>query len=389
MGDRAHLSLIKHQLGDRDRPQASVLSEEIKMKRLTYISKFADQLSDKDIEEIGRVSQKNNKRDNITGVLLCSGGFFYQIIEGDEDPVDRLYEKILKDERHTDILCLKSEENISDRLFPDWSMQTINLDRNTDLLIRPIRTMLQTIVESQRIIGKYTQSTILRMIEKGINPLEVIPYKTDRIIMFCDLMSFSSFTEKLPVEDVVFMVNQYFSICTRIITQYDGEVTKFIGDCVMAYFPADRADDALKASQEILQEMEVLRQSAPDNSYLKVLYCGIGLSKGTVIEGNLGSAVKKDYTILGDAVNVAERLESLTRELPYFTVLSKEVKQSVREDWDFIEIGTFQPKGKEDNVAVYSIADRAFFKGERDVPLSQEINDCLDRIAKQLVCSDR
>ncbi len=359
------------------------------MKRLTYISKFADHLSDDDIEAIGRVSRRNNQRDNITGVLLCSGGFFYQIIEGDEDKVDRLYEKILNDDRHTNILCLKSESNISDRLFPDWSMETINLDRNTDMLIRPIRTMLQTIVESQQIIGKYTQSTILRMIEQGINPLEVIPYKTDRIIMFCDLMSFSSFTEKLPVENVVSMVNQYFTICTAIITQYGGEVTKFIGDCVMAYFSDDLADNAIQASQDILREMERLRASASSDSYLNVLYCGIGLSKGTVIEGNLGSSLKKDYTILGDAVNVAERLESLTRELPYFTILSEEVKQSASNNWEFIEIGTFQPKGKEDNVAVYSIADRAFFKGEKEVPLSQEINDCLDRIAKQLVCSDR
>ena len=104
------------------------------MKRLTYISKFSHSLSRQEIEEIGIVSQRNNQRLNITGVLLTYQGIFFQILEGEEDLIESLYEKILKDPRHHDILCLKNEEHITSRSFPDWSMQLIFLEENLPYL---------------------------------------------------------------------------------------------------------------------------------------------------------------------------------------------------------------------------------------------------------------
>lgn len=327
------------------------------MKRITYISKISRFLTSQEIESIGQVSRINNSRYNITGVLLCSGGIFFQILEGEEEAIDAVYEKILKDDRHTEILCLKDEGNITERLFPDWSMKTINLDEDTTMLIKPIKTLLNSVTESHRILQKYTQSTIFSIIKQGINPLEVKPRYVDRIIMFNDIMSFSTLMEKIPVEEVVSLVNEYCTLSTEIITKLGGEVNKFMGDCVMSYFPIDLADYAMQSAIEILTEIEKIRNSAPEGSILKILYTGIGIAQGTVIEGNIGSSVKKDYTILGDAVNVAQRLESLTRKLPSHLIFSSEVKANLKHSWKFVELGNFAVKGKYNSINIYSIDD--------------------------------
>ncbi len=218
------------------------------MKRLTYISRLAFPLSEKEIEEIGVISAKNNQKDNITGVLIYFNELFFQIIEGDENKIDLLYEKIKHDNRHTDILCLKAEYNISERLFPDWSMKTINLDKSTDILIRPIKILLQNVMESHGIIEKYTQPAVLKILNQGINPLTVPIHKAEKIILFGDIVSFSTLSEALPVEKIAMLINHYLDICSRVITLNRGEVTKFIGDCVMAYFNSEYADNAIQAA---------------------------------------------------------------------------------------------------------------------------------------------
>jgi class 3 adenylate cyclase len=351
------------------------------MKRLTYISKFERNLSPADIEEIGRVSSRNNQRDGITGVLLCLSGIFFQILEGEEAKIDRLYEKILADPRHTDILCLKMETDVRERMFPKWSMETINLDENNEVLIQPIKTLLQTVTNSHRILEKYTQPTIFKIVKQGIDPLAVRPVNVEKIILFGDIVSFSTFAEKLSAEEVISLVNHYFTICTKIITQKGGEVTKFIGDCVMAYFDGDRGDEALQASLEILNELEILRNCAPENSPLRALYSGIGLAKGQVIEGNIGSSVKKDYTILGDAVNVASRLEALTRSLSRSLLFSEAVKNSTQMPWDFIKVDSYSPKGKSTAIEVYSIENAITRKSRIGLEIPLEIAAYLDRIS--------
>ncbi|MDY6804544.1 MAG: BLUF domain-containing protein [Cyanobacteriota bacterium] len=325
------------------------------MKRLTYISKFSGNLSRAEVENIGKVSRRNNQKAKITGILLCSGGIFFQILEGEEEVVDPLYEKILKDDRHTDIFCLKNEPDILERQFPEWSMKTFILDEDTDLLIKPIKSLLRTLSTSQLILAKYTQPTILKIIKTGINPLRVAPQLVEKIIWFGDICSFSTLSEKLPPEEVILLLNQFFSICTEIITARGGEVTKFMGDCAMAYFDGDRSDDAIQASLDILTEMEILRKSAPEGHALGVLHAGIGIAKGKVIEGNIGSRIKKDYTIIGDAVNVASRLEALTRKLSRSLLFDSDVKNSAKTSFNFIEMGEFNLKGKELTTAIYSI----------------------------------
>jgi class 3 adenylate cyclase len=344
------------------------------MKRLAYISKISHQLSFAEIQQIGEVSIKNNQRQNLTGVLLYLKGIFFQILEGETEKVDNLYKKILTDERHTDILCLKAEQHITERIFPDWAMKTINLDENSELLIQPIKILLQTLTESHRVLERYTQPSVFNFINQGINPLMVLPKMVEKIIFFGDIVAFSTLSEKLPVTEVVTLVNHYLTICTRIITAQGGEVIKFIGDCVMASFNKEQGDAAIRASLDILKELNNLRESVESHNPLHYLYAGIGLSCGDVIEGNVGSTVKMDYTLLGDAVNVAARLEALTRQLPYALALTTKVKNHCQANWPFINLGEHQAKGKQELIQVYSIDDELTLKSSDTLRIAQLIS---------------
>jgi len=325
------------------------------MKRIIYISKLTTPISCEDIESIGVVSNRNNSRINITGILVFFEKMFFQIIEGDDEKVDELYKKIGNDKRHHDILRLKTEYDIKERLFPNWNMKTINLDNNVDDLLRPIKILLQSVIESHSIVERYTQPTILKILNEGINPLTVKPIPVKRVILFADIISYTEISEKMTLDGTLLILNTYFEICSRIILKNGGEVNKFMGDGLMAYFDEGGADNAIHSCLEILHEIKSVRQKAAKDSPLKVLNSSFGLARGKVIEGNMGSKYKTDYTIIGDAVNVSSRLEGLAREVNCLLVLSESLKEGTKEPWTFKSLGKFSLKGKEDLNEVYSI----------------------------------
>lgn len=325
------------------------------MKRLTYISRLSETLSDAEIEKIGVWSRQNNQALDITGVLIHFSDFFFQIIEGEETTIDRLYKKIKRDQRHKDVLCLKTEHRVKERLFPDWSMNIINLNHSTDALIHPVKILLQAITESHGVIAQYTQPAVLNIINKGLNPLAMASRKVEKIILFGDIVSFSALSEKLPVEQIVLMLNRYLEISSDQISKMGGEVTKYVGDCVMAYFDPERADNAIEACLNILDALQGERSLAEKGSHKRLLHCGFGLSQGVVIEGNMGSAIKKDYTIIGDPVNTAARLEALTRVVRKTIVMSDQVKNGCRREWPFASLGKHDLKGKQEMTELYSI----------------------------------
>jgi len=325
------------------------------MKRITYISRLSAPLSHEAIIAIGINSSRNNQEVGITGLLVYFNKIFFQMMEGGEQEIDRLFDKIKQDTRHTDVLCLKAEYDISERFFPSWSMKTINLDNTADELVRPVKILLQTVVESHTIIERYTQPTVLKILNSGINPITVKPSPVEKIILFADIVSYSTISEKRATENVLLMLNTYFEICCRIIVRNGGEVNKFLGDGIMANFTPTAADNAIEACLEIMAELQRLRRSAAPTSPLKLLYSGFGLAQGTVIEGNMGSPVKMDYTIIGEAVNTAARLEELTREVRQTLLLTDLVKAGTRKPWNFTSLGHYSLKGKLKSREVFTI----------------------------------
>jgi adenylate cyclase len=327
------------------------------MKRIMYISTATMQLSTDQFDKLGRISSRNNLKVGITGILFSAQEFFFQILEGEEDAVDRILARIRLDQRHQDLLILKAEHDIAERLFSKWSMRAIRLDSNNDIILQAMRVMLESITESHRIIERYTQPSILKFIAEGINPLSVPVKKTEQIVMFGDIVAFSFLSEKFPVEEVANLLNQFLEVCSRRVVESGGQVTKYVGDCVMAHFPPDAADRAVATCLNTLKDIRELRSTANNCRLMQLLYCGFGLTKGPVIEGNVGSSTKMDYTVLGDMVNLAARLEGLTRSIGKAIAVSEAVRFACAFPWNFVSTGEFQLKGQSQPCIVYSIDD--------------------------------
>jgi hypothetical protein len=126
------------------------------MKRIKYVSQMAKTLSPEELEQLRLQCLRNNMDAGITGVLMASGGLFFQVVEGPKASVDTLWKKLLDDPRHADVLLLSSEENVRDRLFPDWAMEMVSLDESRADRLEPLHAILESVVQNRKTIGRLT-----------------------------------------------------------------------------------------------------------------------------------------------------------------------------------------------------------------------------------------
>ena len=153
------------------------------------------------------------------------------------------------------------------------------------------------------------------------------------------------------------MLNEYFSVVVDVIESHKGVVNKFIGDSIFAMFnvPLDDPDHALHAVQAALT-IEKITATRTFGKNLR-LNTRIGVNTGMVVAGNIGSADRMEYTVIGDDVNVAARLEKLNKECGTRILLGENTEALVRDAFDLVELGEFQLKGKEKLVKIYKLAD--------------------------------
>lgn len=328
------------------------------MKRLMYFSRYAQPLTGNEIAALGQRAAERNRALGVTGVLLSLQGTFFQVLEGDEETIDRLFAVIRADRRHRDVIRLQEEIDLRERLFPEWSMYTIDLDRQPDPLLVPVKVILGRLAHAHRLVERYTQPALRRLMAAGLDPLAVPPRRVSRVVLFSDLLAFSALAERVPAEEAVALVNRFFGLAGGAIVAGGGEVTKLIGDCVMATFPGDRADAAVGAAMSLLRDMDALRAQAPAGSPAASLRCGVGLSLGEVIEGNVGSSFKLDFTVIGDVVNAASRLEGLTRTVRRALVASETVRTACVEPWPWLSLGEYAVKGRRAALNAFTLDDR-------------------------------
>lgn len=122
------------------------------MRRIHYISEFAESLTPDDVEEITRVSAANNARDGVTGMLMASGRLFFQLIEGPDAAVEALYGRILEDRRHRNVMVLGDERGDLQRRCPDWSMRKVDLSPDATVRSEPLRVILEVSAAQYRIL---------------------------------------------------------------------------------------------------------------------------------------------------------------------------------------------------------------------------------------------
>jgi NADH dehydrogenase FAD-containing subunit/class 3 adenylate cyclase len=305
------------------------------LKRITYVSKLNVPLTEADIVAIGEQSSINNRKIDVTGVLISVHGYFFQILEGEQATVDKLVEKIARDSRHKELTILSAEYQCEDRYFSDWNMKTVTLTDSKDHLLQAISVMLENIAQSHSIIGHYTHPVIFKLLTEGINPLSLPVQEQERIILAGSTVNFSDIPDELSFKDVVQTINQYLEICSSTVIQYGGQFSNYSDNAMIADFSMQQADNAIAACLAIFQQMQTLQAS---EAVFNIIQCHFGLCAGSTLEGNIGSSVKMDYVILGCPVNEAIRLRQTAREQQKFLMVTEPIQRLADASWGFEQL---------------------------------------------------
>lgn len=204
--------------------------------------------------------------------------------------------------------------------------------------------------------SSYVSPQILKEIMAGHLSQELGGTRKNVCVLFSDIRNFTTYCEKRSPEEVISLLNEYFSEMTTAIHKHGGTVDKFIGDGIMAFFGAPQSlecaeRNALESAQDMLINLQQLneRLAARDIAPIKI---GIGLNSGEVVIGHVGSATRHEYTAVGDVVNTASRIEGLTKEFPYPILCAKAVAESVGYSGGLVDLGMHAIKGRTD-IQVY------------------------------------
>jgi adenylate cyclase len=182
-------------------------------------------------------------------------------------------------------------------------------------------------------------------------------------IFFSDLQGFTSISEGLDPKDLTALLNDYLSAMTNIIHEEDGTVDKYEGDAIIAFWnaPLEVPEHAVRAVRAAIRCQEVLAKMRPGfkERIGKEMFMRIGINTGQVVVGNLGSHTRFDYTMIGDAVNIAARLEGANKQFDTYTMISQSTRDMLGDIFTVRELARIAVVGRREPVVVYEpmIAD--------------------------------
>lgn len=229
-----------------------------------------------------------------------------------------------------------------------------NLILNFNQMIRNLISKKKSLTERFK---RYAQTDVVEAIVEDPHKIFLQPEKKIVTILFADIRGFTTFAEKTPPEEVMEILNKYLKIMIEIIIKYKGSLDKFIGDNVMVVFGSpkvygDEAERAVKTAIEIQRKINELNKNRIEKKE-KPLYVGIGISTGEVIIGNIGSDLRTEYTVIGDSVNVAARLTSISQRRQI--LISEDTYEKIKDKVEVIIWPSVRIKGREEFIRVYQV----------------------------------
>jgi adenylate cyclase len=220
------------------------------------------------------------------------------------------------------------------------------------LLARGIFDAVEAVVERLRLqqsfAGQVSPAVMREMLGGNLSP-GLSGQQADVCVLFSDVRDFTTLTENMPPTVVTTVLQRYFDQMVQAVHRYDGTVDKFIGDGMMVLFGAPRKSkdpcgDAVQCALAMMKALDSLNADFRREG-LPTLTIGIGINYGTVTVGNIGSSERHNYSAIGDAVNVAARVEGLTKDLGRKIIITEAVVSRIEEGFHFDPLGSHNVKG--------------------------------------------
>ena len=213
--------------------------------------------------------------------------------------------------------------------------------------------------EVRRAFQHYLAPSVLESVLKDPKKLSLDPSKTEVTVLFSDIRGFTTISEGLPAEELAKVLNAYLTPMTHEVFRHGGTLDKYMGDAIMAFWgdPIPRPDHALEACRTALamfDALDGLNRTFEGRGWPRV-EIGVGINTSTVSAGNFGSDVLFDYTVMGDGVNLASRLEGINKTYGTRIVLSEFTLARVRDQAVVRELDAVRVKGKHEPVRIYEL----------------------------------
>jgi adenylate cyclase len=209
----------------------------------------------------------------------------------------------------------------------------------------------------KRAFTRYVAREVVDEILKNPESLRLTGERREVTVLFCDIRGFTPLSERLSPEEVVLLLNDFYNLMIETTFKHDGTLDKFLGDAVMAIFGApiahpDHSARAVRTAVAMRAGIGGLNERRAGQGR-EPISVGIGVSAGEVVAGTVGTEDRMEYTVIGDSVNLAARLESNAR--PGQILISQPTYERVRDLVDARPLGRIRVKGKEEEVAVYEV----------------------------------
>jgi adenylate cyclase len=216
----------------------------------------------------------------------------------------------------------------------------------------------------KRLFGQYVSKDVYEQLVANPALARLGGTRRDMTVLFSDIRGFTTVTERGQPEEIVGMLNEYFTQMVDIVFRHEGTLDKFVGDMVMALFgaPLDdprHADHAVEAALEMIDELGKLNEGWKAQGRFADLDIGIGINTGPMIAGNIGSQAIMSYTVIGDAVNLGARLESLNKQHGTRIIISDSTRLALTGRYIVRPLGDVVVKGKSESVAIFEVIGRA------------------------------
>ena len=211
----------------------------------------------------------------------------------------------------------------------------------------------------QSAMGKYISKDVMKNVVSNIDSVKLGGKRACVTVLFADIRGFTSISEQLSAEEVTNILNEYFSAIAPVIEKHNGILNKFMGDAVLAVFGEpikneNHAVDAVKCADEMLKKVKQLQGKWLDEGKPKI-EIGIGISTGEAFVGNIGSEERLEYTVIGDTVNTASRIENYNKVYKTKFLISEETFLRVQKYVDVIKIREVTIRGKSKKINIYEV----------------------------------